>query len=74
MGVCCKAAGHSDAIIAAYPKATQGITGVAMDIVMDGYKGLRLLVWLNWDRIFTLGTVVVGLLAGAFLGSAFVQP
>ncbi len=45
-----------------------------MDIVMDGYKGLRLLVWLNWDRIFTLGTVVVGLLAGAFLGSTFVQP
>lgn len=41
---------------------------------MDGYKGLRLLVWLNWDRIFTLGTVVVGLLAGAFLGSTLVQP
>ncbi len=50
------------------------MTGVAMDMVMDGYKGLRLLVWLNWDRIFTLGTVVVGLLAGAFLGSTVVQP
>jgi len=41
---------------------------------MDGFKGLRLLVWLNWDRLFALGTVVVGLLAGAFLGSSFLQP
>ena len=45
-----------------------------MDLVRDGYRGLRLLVWLNWDRFFALGTVVVGLLAGAFLGSAIVQP
>jgi len=45
-----------------------------MQLVMDGYKGLRLLVWLNWDRIFILGTVVAGLLAGAFLGTTIVQP
>jgi hypothetical protein len=41
---------------------------------MTGYRGLSLLVWLNWDRLFTVGTVVVGLLAGAFLGTALVQP
>lgn len=45
-----------------------------MQLVMDGYKGLRLLVWLNWDRIFMLGTVVAGLLAGAFLGSTIIEP
>ena len=45
-----------------------------MQLVMNGYRGLSLLVWLNWDRIFTLGTIVVGLLAGAFLGSAIMQP
>ena len=45
-----------------------------MHLVMDGYRGLSLLVWLNWDRFFTLGTIVVGLLAGAFLGSAIMRP
>lgn len=45
-----------------------------MQTVLKGYKGLSLLVWLNWDRVFTVGTVIVGLLAGAFLGTALVQP
>ncbi len=45
-----------------------------MQIVMDGYRGISLLIWLNWDRVFALGTVVVGLLAGAFLGSAILTP
>ena len=45
-----------------------------MQTVMNSYKGLSLLVWLNWDRLFTVGAVVVGLLAGAFLGTALVQP
>ena len=44
-----------------------------MQLVMNGYRGLSLLVGLNWDRLFTLGTVVVGLLAGAFLGTAIMQ-
>jgi len=44
-----------------------------MQLVMQGYRGLSILVWLNADRVFTFGTVVVGLLAGAFLGSALVQ-
>lgn len=45
-----------------------------MQMVMDGYRGISLLIWLNWDRVFALGTVVVGLLAGAFLGSAILTP
>lgn len=45
-----------------------------MQTVMDGYRGLSLLVHLNFDRLFTLGTIIVGLLAGAFLGQAIVQP
>lgn len=40
-----------------------------MQAVMDGYRGLRLVVGLNWDRVFFFGTLIVGLLAGAFLGS-----
>lgn len=45
-----------------------------MQTVMSSYKGLSLLVWLNWDRLFTVGTVVVGLLAGAFLGTVLMHP
>lgn len=45
-----------------------------MQAVMKSYKGLSLLVWLNWDRLFTVGTIVVGLLAGSFLGTALLQP
>ncbi len=45
-----------------------------MDAVMKGYKAVSLLFWLNADRLFSLGTVVVGLLAGAFLGTALLQP
>jgi hypothetical protein len=44
-----------------------------MQLVLKGYRGLSFLVWLNADRIFTLGTILVGLLAGAFLGTAIVQ-
>jgi CubicO group peptidase (beta-lactamase class C family) len=45
-------------------------SGVAMQTVIKGYRGLSLLVWLNWDRVFFFGTLVAGLLAGAFLGTA----
>ena len=41
-----------------------------MHMVMDGYQGLSLIVRLNWDRIFMVGTLIAGLLAGAFLGQA----
>ncbi len=40
-----------------------------MQRVMEGYRGLSLIVKLNWDTFFTLGTVIVGLMAGAFLGA-----
>ncbi|QYK40049.1 MAG: hypothetical protein KF887_11325 [Paracoccaceae bacterium] len=45
-----------------------------MQTVMDGYRGISLILYLNFDRLFTLGTILVGLLAGAFLGQAIVQP
>lgn len=44
-----------------------------MQIVMKGYRGLSLLVGLNWDRVFFLGTILVGLLAGAYLGTALTR-
>lgn len=44
-----------------------------MQAVLKSYKGLSLLVGLNWDLLFTIGTVIVGLLAGAFLGTALLQ-
>ena len=44
-----------------------------MQMVVQGYRGLSFLVWLNADRIFTIGTVVAGLLVGAFLGSTLVE-
>lgn len=45
-----------------------------MQTVMDGYRGLSLIVKLNFDWLFSLGTIVVGLLAGAFLGQALLMP
>ncbi|MBE0552809.1 MAG: hypothetical protein IH625_03880 [Rhodobacteraceae bacterium] len=45
-----------------------------MQHIVEGYRGLSLLVRLNWDAIFTVGTVIVGLLAGAFLGTAIMHP
>jgi len=33
------------------------------------YRGLSLVMGLNWDRLFFFGTIIVGLLAGAFLGT-----
>ncbi|MFC2967615.1 hypothetical protein [Acidimangrovimonas pyrenivorans] len=44
-----------------------------MQHIHDGYRGLSLLVNLNADRLFFIGTIVVGLLAGAFLGQALVS-
>ena len=45
-----------------------------MQVVVNGYNGLSLMVGLNWDRLFFLGTIIVGLLAGAFLGNAVTHP
>ncbi|MCR9112119.1 MAG: hypothetical protein NXH84_02530 [Rhodobacteraceae bacterium] len=40
-----------------------------MQHIMSGYRGMTLLVNLNWDRILYLATIAVALLAGAFVGS-----
>ncbi|MFM2389054.1 MAG: hypothetical protein RLZZ437_609 [Pseudomonadota bacterium] len=44
-----------------------------MQAVMNGYRGLRLVVGLNWDHVFFFGTLLVGLLAGAFLGTVLIE-
>lgn len=44
-----------------------------MQAIQSGYQGLSLLLKLNWDWLFSLGTIVVGLLAGAFLGQVLVS-
>lgn len=45
-----------------------------MQMVASGYRGFAYFIQLNADRIFTLGTVLVGLMAGAFLGTAILNP
>ena len=44
-----------------------------MQVMLNGYLGLSLLAGLNRDCVFVLGTIIVGLLAGAFPGSTIVQ-
>lgn len=44
-----------------------------MQTLASGYKSLCLLVNLNSDRLFSLATIVLGLLAGALLGSVISQ-
>lgn len=41
-----------------------------MQLVQRTFPGLTLLLMVNVDRLFSIGTIVVGLLAGAFLGTA----
>jgi hypothetical protein len=41
-----------------------------MQLIQSGYRGLSLLLNINFDRLFVVGTIIVGLLAGAFLGTA----
>ncbi|MHA7851048.1 hypothetical protein [Roseovarius sp.] len=40
-----------------------------MQHIKRGYRGLGLLLNLNWDRILYLATITVALLAGGFIGS-----
>jgi hypothetical protein len=40
-----------------------------MESIQSGYRGLSLLVDLNWDRILYIATIVGALMAGAFIGS-----
>jgi hypothetical protein len=48
--------------------------GFAMQAVIEGYRGLSLVIGLNLDRIIALGSVFAGLLVGAFIGTAILQP
>lgn len=40
-----------------------------MQHIANGYRGLTLLVDVNWDRIVYMGTIILALAAGAFVGS-----
>jgi hypothetical protein len=45
-----------------------------MQTVKMGYRGVSLLIGLNWDRFFSVGAVLVGLMAGAILGNMILNP
>lgn len=45
-----------------------------MQTVLSGYQGFSLLMGLNWDRLFSVVTIGVGLLAGAFMGQVILAP
>ncbi|MDU8913040.1 hypothetical protein [Aestuariicoccus sp. MJ-SS9] len=40
-----------------------------MQTIQDGYRGLSLLVSINWDRLLYTATIVGALFFGAYLGS-----
>jgi hypothetical protein len=40
-----------------------------MQAIQNGYRGVSLLMDLNWDRAFFIGAITVALGAGAWIGS-----
>jgi len=40
-----------------------------MQTLAQGYRGVSLLIGLNWDRLLYLATIAGALWAGAFVGS-----
>jgi len=40
-----------------------------MQAIHSGYRGLSLLFNLNWDRILYAATILLALMAGAFVGT-----
>ena len=40
-----------------------------MHTLQQSYRGLSLVMVLNWDRLLYLATIGVALMAGAYLGS-----
>lgn len=44
-----------------------------MTTLVSGYRGLSLLMALNFDRLIYLGTVAVALAAGGYLGSVALE-
>lgn len=46
----------------------EGQKGQKMSTLQQSYRGLSLVMELNWDRILFLGAIVVALATGAWLG------
>ncbi|MEJ6479246.1 MAG: hypothetical protein ACI86S_000174 [Paracoccaceae bacterium] len=42
-----------------------------MQTIASGYRGLSLLIDINWDRILYLATIVGALWVGAYLGTVY---
>jgi len=40
-----------------------------MDHIQQGYRGLSLLMEINWDRLLYIGTIAFALGAGAWIGT-----
>lgn len=40
-----------------------------MHTIQSTYPGIRLVLALNWDRFLNLATLIIALLAGAYVGS-----
>lgn len=40
-----------------------------MEMITDGYRGLSVVVNINWDRLFYPAAIFGALMAGAFIGS-----
>lgn len=40
-----------------------------MQQIMNGYRGVSLLVNINWDRLLCLGTLAIALYFGAYIAS-----
>ena len=40
-----------------------------MDTIATGYRGISLLMRINWDRLLYGATIVAALWAGAYVGS-----
>lgn len=40
-----------------------------MEHIQQGYRGLSLLMQINWDRLLYVGTIALALGAGAWIGS-----
>ena len=40
-----------------------------MQTLNEGYRGVSLLIGLNWDRLLYVATIAGALWAGAFIGS-----
>ncbi len=42
-----------------------------MQAIENGYRGLSLLVDLNWDRVFYISAITAALVLGMYLGGHF---